>query len=143
MKTRVAVLFGGRSPEHDVSIATGLQALKAFDTARFAPFPVYVTTDGDWLVGAALSESKNYLPKGEVLNSLQSVTLDVRPQTSGVGRLIPNRTGMFSKPQTIEFDVAFCAFHGHHGEKRRGPRACLKLRAWLTPARACWPLRFT
>ncbi|HXW31152.1 MAG TPA: D-alanine--D-alanine ligase A, partial [Xanthobacteraceae bacterium] len=41
-KQRVAVLFGGRSPEHDVSIVTGLQALEAIDSARYDAFPVYV-----------------------------------------------------------------------------------------------------
>jgi D-alanine-D-alanine ligase len=42
-ETRVAVFLGGRSPEHDVSVITGLQALEAIDQERFVPFPVYVT----------------------------------------------------------------------------------------------------
>src|SRR5204863_9630178 len=50
-ETRVAVFLGGRSPEHDVSVITGLQALKAIDQERFVPFPVYVTPRGEWLVG--------------------------------------------------------------------------------------------
>src|ERR1700751_5401514 len=41
-ETRVAVFLGGRSPEHDVSVVTGLQALKAIDQERFVAFPVYV-----------------------------------------------------------------------------------------------------
>ena len=36
-ETRVAVFLGGRSPEHDVSVITGLQALKAIDQERFVP----------------------------------------------------------------------------------------------------------
>jgi len=42
--------LGGRSPEHDVSVITGLQALKALDQDRFSGFPVYVTPRGGWLV---------------------------------------------------------------------------------------------
>ena len=38
-KTRVAVLFGGRSPEHDVSVVSGLQALNALDAATIRGFP--------------------------------------------------------------------------------------------------------
>ena len=38
-KTRVAVLFGGRSPEHDVSVITGLQALNALDQRAFDAVP--------------------------------------------------------------------------------------------------------
>jgi D-alanine-D-alanine ligase len=37
-ETRVAVFLGGRSPEHDVSVITGLQALKAVDQQRFVAF---------------------------------------------------------------------------------------------------------
>lgn len=116
MMTRVAVLFGGRSPEHDVSIATGLQALKAFDSSRFSPFPVYITPMGDWLVGDALREWKNFLPTGKVLELLQSVTVDSRPASGNSGRLIGTKSGVFRSPLVIEFDVAFLALHGHLGE---------------------------
>ncbi len=59
-ETRVAVFLGGRSPEHDVSVVTGLQALKAIDQERFVAFPVYVGPRGEWLVGDALSERRNF-----------------------------------------------------------------------------------
>lgn len=116
MKKRVAVFFGGRSPEHDVSIVTGLQALAAFDTERYSAFPVYVTVDGDWLTGDALRDTRNYLPKGSTLSSLQSVMLDVRTKGDRPAQLIPSRSGLFSSPKPIEFDVAYLAFHGHSGE---------------------------
>src|SRR3989442_1092343 len=61
-ETRVAVFLGGRSPEHDVSVITGLQALKAIDQERFVAFPVYVNPRGAWFVGEALAERRNYLP---------------------------------------------------------------------------------
>lgn len=115
MKTRVAVFFGGRSPEHDVSVATGLQALKAIDQQRFSAFPLYITTAGDWLVGEPLRDAANYLPRGATLDSLQSVTLDVRPNVEGRGRLIPKQR-MLSRQKPIEFDVALLAFHGLYGE---------------------------
>jgi D-alanine-D-alanine ligase len=117
MKTRVAVFFGGRSPEHDVSIYTGLNALESLDQQRFSAFPVYISTSGEWLVGDALRNRSEYLPRGTVYDSLGSVTLDVCPNVDGVGRLLPRRTaGFFSKPKTIEFDVALLALHGMYGE---------------------------
>ena len=61
-KQRVAVLFGGRSPEHDVSIVTGLQVLNALDTAKYEAFPVYIATDGAWLIGDGLRNRASYLP---------------------------------------------------------------------------------
>jgi D-alanine-D-alanine ligase len=118
MKLRVAVFLGGRSPEHDVSVVTGLQALNAIDQQRFEAFPLYISTSGDWLVGGALRERANYLPRGSTLESLESVTLDVRPNVEGHGRLLAKQR-MFSKQKPIEFDVALLAFHGLYGEDGR------------------------
>jgi D-alanine-D-alanine ligase len=120
MKTRVAVFWGGRSPEHDVSIVTGLQALQALDADRFSSFPVYVAVDGKWFVGDALRNRSNYLPNATTLNSLESVTLDLQPNVDGRGRLLPVKSGgLFYKPKPVEFDVALLAFHGLFGEDGR------------------------
>ena len=75
--TRVAVLLGGRSPEHDVSVITGLQALRAIDQTRFDAFPVYVNPRGQWFVGEALAESRNYLPDARTQGELTEVTLSL------------------------------------------------------------------
>ncbi len=120
MKTRVAVFFGGRSPEHDVSIVTGLQAMEALDQDRFSSFPVYVATDGKWLTGDALRNRSNYLPREGIAKTLEGVTLDLWPNIDGKGRLLPTRPGgVFSKPKPAEFDVALLAFHGLFGEDGR------------------------
>src|SRR5947199_6551491 len=113
MKTRVAVFFGGRSPEHDVSIVTGLQAMEALDGDRFSSFPVYVALDGKWFVGDELRKRSSYIPKENTLKTLEGVTLDLWPNVDGRGRLLHTKSGgMFSKPKPIEFDVALLAFHG-------------------------------
>ena len=119
-KTRVAVFFGGRSPEHDVSIVTGLQALKAIDPERFDPFPVYVSTTGAWLIGDQLRNQEIYLPQGPVLEALAGVTLDLRPNASGVGSLLfREKRRFFGAVKPLEFDVALLAFHGTFGEDGR------------------------
>ncbi len=120
MKTRVAVFFGGRSPEHDVSVVTGLQAMEALDPDRFSSFPVYVATDGKWFIGDALRQRSNYLPREATAKTLESVTLDLWPNVDGKGRLLPTKpAGVFSKPKPVEFDVALLAFHGLFGEDGR------------------------
>jgi D-alanine-D-alanine ligase len=113
-ETRVAVFLGGRSPEHDVSVVTGLQALKAIDQERFAAFPVYVSPRGEWLVGAALNERRNYLPDERLRSELSEVTLALGEPGRGV--LVPKRGGWFGRRGAIEFDVALLAFHGLFGE---------------------------
>src|SRR5947207_8772723 len=113
-ETRVAVFLGGRSPEHDVSVITGLQALKAIDQERFVPFPVYVTPRGEWLVGESLSERRNYLPDSRTRGELTEVTLSLGEPGRGV--LVPRRSGLFSRRPPVEVDVAMLAFHGLGGE---------------------------
>ncbi|HTW51556.1 MAG TPA: hypothetical protein VME45_06650 [Stellaceae bacterium] len=114
MKTRIAVFLGGRSPEHDVSVVTGLQAVAALDQARFDAFVVYVTPQGDWLIGPGLDERRNYLPGAQLRAKLTEVTLDIAADSGG--RLIPRQTGLFSRRPPTEFDVALLAFHGSGGE---------------------------
>src|SRR6202041_930529 len=79
MKSRIAVFLGGRSPEHDVSVVTGLQALQALDQARFDAFVVYVTAQGDWLVGPGLDDRRPYLPDEQIRGKLSEVTLHIAP----------------------------------------------------------------
>jgi len=113
-ETRVAVFLGGRSPEHDVSVITGLQALKAIDQERFVGFPVYVDPRGAWFVGDALAERRNYLPDARNASELTEVRLAFGE--AGRGVLLPKRTGFFSRRAVTEFDVALLAFHGLGGE---------------------------
>jgi D-alanine-D-alanine ligase len=49
---RLAVLAGGRSPEHDISIASGNQVVQRFDRREHRLFPVYLDRDGGWRPGA-------------------------------------------------------------------------------------------
>src|SRR5438874_10060307 len=119
-KTRVAVFIGGRSPEHDVSVVTGLQAIDALDQERYEAFPVYIATDGGWWIGESLRDRRIYIPRGAAWKQLEAVTLDVGANPDGRGRLIPKAAGgLFSKPKRTEFDVALLALHGLSGEDGR------------------------
>src|SRR5438093_8206230 len=97
-ETRVAVFLGGRSPEHDVSVITGLQALKAIDQERFVAFPVWVDPRGRWFVGEALAERRNYLPDAATAAGLTEVTL--APGEAGSGLLVAKRGGLFGRRAT-------------------------------------------
>lgn len=113
-KKRIAVFFGGRSPEHDVSVVSGLQALGALDQTRFEVFPVYITPDGVLLTGDVLRKRSNYMLDGDARKQTVQVTLDVT--AAKPGRLIPVKSGLFGGGKAIEFDVALPAFHGLSGE---------------------------
>lgn len=60
---KIIVIFGGVSPEHDVSIITGCLAANSLDKEKFTPIPVYVNKKGEWFTGEALKNLaffKNY-----------------------------------------------------------------------------------
>lgn len=113
-KIRVAVFFGGRSPEHDVSVVSGLQALGAVDPNKYEAFPVYVAQDGRFLTGDVLRERGNYMLSAENKSKCVEVTVDLKADK--IGRLIPKKVGFLGKPKPIEFDVALPVFHGLYGE---------------------------
>lgn len=113
-RKKVAVFFGGRSPEHDVSVVTGLQVLSAIDETRYEAFPVYIAPDGEWRVGEVLRERSNYLLSAENLKQTKAVTLD--PKADRGGRLISKRAGFLGNTKPIEFDIAMPCFHGLYGE---------------------------
>jgi D-alanine-D-alanine ligase len=51
-KLRIAVLFGGRSAEHDVSVLSATNVMRALDPARYDAVPVFVTREGQWLLSS-------------------------------------------------------------------------------------------
>lgn len=114
MKTRLAVIFGSRACEHDVSIISGLQALYAANTQKYDAFPVYISREGTWFVGDALRKMEFYK----------------KPDWSAVRPVIPagkrgklalvdaqEHKGLFKKSLPDELaDVVMPVLHGMNGE---------------------------
>lgn len=115
-KKVIAVIFGGRSVEHDVSILTGLQFLEALDPTLYEGLPIYVDALGVWWTGDALKNRKSYPVKGTD-NGLQAVSLDLATPAHGRPRLVSRKKGMLGEKSTaIEFDLMVPAIHGSNGE---------------------------
>ncbi|MGN0929584.1 MAG: D-alanine--D-alanine ligase [Alphaproteobacteria bacterium] len=113
-KIKVAVFFGGKSFEHDVSILTGIQVIQAIDITKYEPFPVYVDSEGYWWTGAELLDTKNYPISDALKSKLSNVSLQVGEATIRPSLKILNAP-LFGKKR-IPFDIAFLAFHGEEGE---------------------------
>ncbi len=114
-KTTVGVIFGGRSVEHDVSIVTGQQVVRAFDPERYEVVPIYIDPDGEWFTGEPLLDLKNY--QGDISKVEGVLPTLLSPSTQHHGLIInPMPSGLFRKSQIKRLDVAFPAIHGSHGE---------------------------
>jgi D-alanine-D-alanine ligase len=107
----IAVLFGGRSLEHDVSIASGLQILHAIDPNRFEPLPVYIDQQVRWWTGDSLWQNESFKGGGPDRSQLVEVVL-----SPGFGKsyLLPSAAS-FNK-NNIPIDVFVPVLHGTYGE---------------------------
>ena len=117
MKTKVAVFFGGRSVEHEISVISAIQAINAFDKEKYEVIPVYISKQGKWFTGSELLNINNYKDMKGLEQKVEEVYM--RP-VYGDYKLyrINTKSGLFSKkdPVISEIHVAFPVLHGSHGE---------------------------
>ncbi len=79
----VAVLFGGRSVEHEVSVITGHQIMDALKAAGHRVLPIYIEKDGQWYAGESLHNLKLYTdPAGEPTRATGVVHVSLSPDRS-------------------------------------------------------------
>lgn len=109
MKKTIAVFFGGRSPEHDISVITALSAIiKPLElTQKYTVIPVYITKTGNWISDDKLKAIKLYQSAGfnDFINKAKPVSLKFD------GGLI-----LQSGRRELRVDIGFPAMHGSYGE---------------------------
>ena len=108
----LAVLFGGRSVEHEISVITALQLINVLDVERYRAIPVYIAQSGRWYTGEALLNKAFYKKLPGSLSQVQEVTLLPVPQIGGLTVLHPKK----HQNEAIAVDIYFLAFHGTYGE---------------------------
>ncbi|MBR6999627.1 MAG: D-alanine--D-alanine ligase [Lachnospiraceae bacterium] len=113
MKTRVAMMFGGKSVEHEVSVITGIQALLSMDTEQYDAIPVYLTKQNEMYVGEDIGKIECYKDIPSLLKRSQRVIL---VNEGGRFLLQPFPQKLFGGKKAIEIDVAFPAVHGTNVE---------------------------
>ena len=108
-KLNVCVLFGGMSPEHDVSLRSAESVLNNMDTEKYNIFPVGIAKDGDWILYGSTDYSK--LPTGQWLNCPENRRAAISP-IRGQGLLI------FEGDNVIRemIEIVFPVLHGENGE---------------------------
>ncbi len=110
-KIKVAVFYGGKSPEHEVSIITAVQAMASMP-AEYETIPVYVTKTGEFLTGDHLKSIKSYQNLPLLEKMAEHIALPSSPNNLA---LLPANQSFFKKSEK-PFDVIFPVFHGGIGE---------------------------
>ena len=78
-KKNIAIFFGGKSPEHEVSIITGLQVLNNIDTEKYNPIPVYVAKNGKWYYNPKFTDPDVFKDMQKIPFRSTEVTLSPEP----------------------------------------------------------------
>ena len=117
-KMNIAVFFGSRSCEHDVSIVSALQCMEATKAAGFEVTPVYISRDGLWYTGEPLENIETFREFNPMTKGITRVTLDVTANAGDLWAWPPQRAGLFAKvPAPLcHIDCVIPVFHGWHGE---------------------------
>jgi len=110
-RLKIAVLFGGRSGEHEVSLVSAQSVLSVLDPAKYEVFQVGITHEGAWLTG---ENARDLLEKGET-EGLTHCTLLPDPSKPGLYALHITDHGTALEKLT-DIDVIFPVLHGTYGE---------------------------
>ena len=102
----IAVIFGGESCEHDISIMTGVQLLNKLNEYLYNIVPIYIDKDGVWFTGNNLKDIDNY---PSYLGKLKEVSF------------VANDCNLYIKKgaklkKYLCIDMAFVCLHGQRGE---------------------------
>ena len=117
-KPRVAVVFGGRSSEHGISVVTAGAVLRAIDRAHYDVLPIGITADGRWALTADA-------PERMAITDRRTPSVAELTESGEGGVLLPvdpgSREVVYSEPGAVpkalgEVDVVFPVLHGPYGE---------------------------
>lgn len=113
MKTRVAMIFGGKSVEHEVSVISGIQAILSMDTDKYEVIPVYMTKKNEMYIGEDIGNIEAYKDINALLNRSRRV---IMINENGRVKLMPFPLKKFGKNIETEIDIAFPVVHGTNVE---------------------------
>lgn len=108
MESNIAVFFGGKSCEHDISVLTGIQVLNNLDQS-YNVYPIYIHSDGQWFTGGGLLDIGSYLDFDPKRLRLKKVC--VLPYENALYEVKGKRLKFI-----CEIDCAVLAMHGLNGE---------------------------
>ena len=122
---RVGVIFGGRSGEHEVSLASAASVIATLERRGHAVVPLGIARDGRWVVGgdplrALAAEARVALPAGDATGDVKKAlagraeAVDAGATSSSLVRVEPAGGAPAELRQGL--DVVFIALHGPYGE---------------------------
>ena len=114
MKIQVAVLFGGKSVEHEISIISAVQAIQNMDKGKYEILPVYITKNNELYYGISLFDIEEYKDIKTLLTKCRQVYFECKGTKT---YLVEMKRRLFRKNKVVGLiDVAFPIVHGTNVE---------------------------
>ncbi|EJC79655.1 D-alanine--D-alanine ligase [Rhizobium leguminosarum bv. trifolii WSM2297] len=104
-RLRIAVLFGGRSAEHEVSILSATNVMAALAPEKYDAIPVFITREGQWLLSS--------FADGALAAPSSGTEICLVPGGRGRAMAIPADS---APHELARIDILFPVLHGPHGE---------------------------
>lgn len=111
-KVRVGVIFGGKSAEHEISLLSAKNVIKAIDATRYEIVPIGISHEGRWY----LEPSSGYLLHPEQPKEVEINAQDAENVTLVSGTQIPQLEVVNTHKLLEQLDVVFPVLHGPYGE---------------------------
>jgi D-alanine-D-alanine ligase len=105
MKTKLGLLYGGKSAEHQVSLQTALAVIRALDLEKFEIHPIYINIEGEWIKGPQLTAPVENVKVLEFAHDNSLSPLALAPALFQA-----------EKQEAEPLDVIFPLLHGPNGE---------------------------
>lgn len=117
-KLNVAVIYGSRSCEHEVSIISALQLMEAIDREEYNVIPLYISKEGLWYTGDPLLRIETFQDFNPMKTGITRINLDITTGSGDIWEWPPRRNGLFSGIQRplAHIDCVIPVLHGLHGE---------------------------
>ncbi len=109
----VAVIFGGRSVEHEISVVSAQQCIQAIDKDKYHVEPIYISKEGRWYCGNDFLKLENFRNLEKLLSENSRIIIN---QNAGVNNYYRESSSIFSRKKPINIDIAFPITHGTYGE---------------------------
>lgn len=113
MKLKIAVLFGGNSTEHEISIISAIQAMGYINRDKYDVIPVYITKNSDYYVGEFIDKIEEYT---HIPDLLKKSTKVVWIKDGDKVSLVRYPMKKFGNNVISDIDIAFPIVHGTNVE---------------------------
>ncbi len=113
MKINLAVIFGGRSVEHEVSVISAVQAMASINKEKYNIVPVYMTKKSEFYTGEKLMDINAFK---DIPALLKECTECVFVRSEGKVQLIRQKMKKFGSNVISDIDIAFPIVHGTNVE---------------------------